>query len=123
VTTEVITDTGAVPQAVADEKASGKLLVEAVAVEVTLGVVEVALGAVERLARVVAGLNARVPVGVLDAETTIVDVRFTVSVTVARLVDVAAVGSMLEDRRVAEAETLASASARYERTEERMVLE
>lgn len=37
-------------------------------------------------------MNAGVLVGVLDAETTIVDVRFTVSVTVARLVDVAAVG-------------------------------
>lgn len=59
-TTEVITDTGAVPQAVDDEKASGKLLVETVAVEVTLGavevalgVVDVALGAVDRLVRVV----------------------------------------------------------------------
>lgn len=85
-TTDVTTDPPPVAQAVADDRASARLLAEVVAVEV-------ALGASERLVVAdVAFKAAEELIGVLVAETTTVDVRFKVSVTVERLVDVAAVG-------------------------------
>lgn len=84
-TTEVTTDAPPVAQAVVDDRASAKLPAEVIAVEV-------AFGATERLAvGDVAFKAAEELSGVLDAETRTVEVRFTVSVTVERLVDVAAV--------------------------------
>lgn len=110
VTTEVITDAPAVLQAVAEDKMFVKAAPEVVAGDVASAdeaTLEVAFSAVGELE------GASVP------ETVTVEVRLTVSVTVARFVEVAA--DWVTAERVEDADTTLSVSARDEKTEKRMV--